>query len=93
MAENLGRKGKSVNVVGVFPLTDTSGCIASIASKNEQLRAQLDLCNDDENLIIKIKAFYVASHEKTNNSTQFDDDISEGENTYPDLEEHDLEED
>ncbi|KAM2383354.1 hypothetical protein ACFXTH_040918 [Malus domestica] len=115
MAENLGRKGKSVNGVGVFPSTNTSGCISSMASsskltdmrsqikilsngflklqqKNEQLRGRLDLRNDDENLFTKIKAFFTASQEKTNNSTESNGDISEGENTYPELEEHDLEE-
>ncbi|KAB2606774.1 hypothetical protein D8674_006491 [Pyrus ussuriensis x Pyrus communis] len=59
--------------------------------ENEQLRARLDLRNDDENLFTKIKAFIVASQEKTNNSTKSDGDISEGKNTYPALKEHDLE--
>ncbi|XP_028957560.1 uncharacterized protein [Malus domestica] len=113
MVENLGRKGKLVNGVGVFPRT--SGCISSMASSSEltdirsqikllsdgflklqqenaQLRARLDLRNDDENLFTKFKAFIAASQEKTNNSTKSDGDISEGENTYPELEEHDLEE-
>ncbi|KAM1597162.1 hypothetical protein ACFX1Z_032097 [Malus domestica] len=115
MAENLGRNGKLVNGLGVFPRTNTSGCISSMASsseltdtrsqiklmsdsflklqqENEQLRVRLDLRNDDENLFKKIKAFTAASHEKTNNSTKSDGDISKGENTYPELEEHDLEE-
>ncbi|KAB2606510.1 hypothetical protein D8674_006227 [Pyrus ussuriensis x Pyrus communis] len=48
--------------------------------------------NDDENLFTKIKAFIASSQEKTNNSTKSDGDISEGENTYLELEEHDLEE-
>ncbi|KAB2629161.1 hypothetical protein D8674_033956 [Pyrus ussuriensis x Pyrus communis] len=99
MAENLRRKGKSINGVGVFPRMDTSGCISFMASSseltdmrsqikllsddflklqqaNEQLRARLDSRNDDENLFTKIKAFIAAK----------------GENTYPELEEHDLEE-
>ena len=90
--ENLGKKGKSVNDVGVFPRTDTYGCISSMASsfkltdmrsqikflsddflkleqENEQLRARLDLRNDDENLFTKIKAYFAVSQEKTNNST------------------------
>lgn len=73
MAENLGREGKSVNGVGLFPCTDTFTFVASMASsseltdtrdqikilsdgflilqqENEQLRAQLDLQNDDETL-------------------------------------------
>ncbi|CAN6688608.1 unnamed protein product [Malus baccata var. baccata] len=102
MAENLRRKGKLVNGVGVFPRTNTSGCISSMASssnlthmrsqikllsvsflklqqENEQLRARLDLHNDDENLFTKIKACIVASQEKTNNYTKSDGDISEGE--------------
>ncbi|KAB2631130.1 hypothetical protein D8674_008649 [Pyrus ussuriensis x Pyrus communis] len=113
--KTLRRKGKSINGVGVFPRTDTFGCISSMTSsselidirsqikllldgflkmqqENEQLRAQLDLHNDDENLFTKIKAFIAASQEKTNNSTESDGDISKGENTYPVLEEHDLEE-
>ncbi|CAN6580883.1 unnamed protein product [Malus baccata var. baccata] len=115
MAENLGRNGKLVNGVGVFPRMNTSCCISSMASsseltdtrsqiklmldsflklqqENEQLRVRLDLRNDDENLFKKIKAFTATSHEKTNNSTKSDGDISKGENTYPELEEHDLEE-
>ncbi|KAB2612625.1 hypothetical protein D8674_034941 [Pyrus ussuriensis x Pyrus communis] len=102
MAENLGRKGKSVNGVGVFPHTDTSGFISSMASSSEltdirpQIKllsdAQLDLCNDEENLFTKIKAFIAASQEKTNNFTESEGDISKGENTYTELEEHDLEE-
>ncbi|CAN6721036.1 unnamed protein product [Malus baccata var. baccata] len=85
MVENLGRKGKSVNGVGIFPRTNTYGCGSSIASngllilqqENEQLKDRLDLPNGKTN----------------NNYTKSNGDISEGENTYPELEEHDLEED
>ncbi|TQD91264.1 hypothetical protein C1H46_023137 [Malus baccata] len=35
MAENLGRKGKSVNGVGLFPRTDTYSCVSSMASSSE----------------------------------------------------------
>ncbi|CAN6723348.1 unnamed protein product [Malus baccata var. baccata] len=63
-----------------------------LQQENEQLRAQLDLRNDDENLFTKIKAFIAASQKKTNNSIESDGDILKGENTYPKLEEHDLEE-
>ena len=39
-------------------------------------------------------AFLAASQGKTNNNyTESNGDISKGENTYPELEEHDLEED
>ncbi|KAM2044321.1 hypothetical protein ACFX1T_008664 [Malus domestica] len=117
MVENLGRKGKSVNGVGVFPRTDTYGCNSSMASsseltdmrsqikllsdgflilqqENEQLKARLDLQNVDENMFIKIKAILVISQGKTNkNFKESNGDILEGENTYPELEEHDLEED
>ncbi|KAM1547501.1 hypothetical protein ACFX1Z_008815 [Malus domestica] len=117
MVENLGRKGKSVNGVGVFPRTDTYGCSSSMASsseltdmrsqikllsngflilqqENEQLKARLDLQNVDENMFIKIKAFLVISQGKTNkNFKESNGDILEGENTYLELEEHDLEED
>ncbi|KAM1249143.1 hypothetical protein ACFX1S_032125 [Malus domestica] len=117
MVENLGRKGKSINGVGVFPQTDTYGCGSSMASsseltdmrsqikllsygflilqqENEQLKARLDLQNVDENMFIKIKAFFAASQGKTNNNfTESNGDILESEDTYPKLEEHDLEDD
>ncbi|CAN6707428.1 unnamed protein product [Malus baccata var. baccata] len=35
MAENLGRKGKYVNGVGLFPRMDTFSCISSMASSSE----------------------------------------------------------
>ncbi|KAB2610913.1 hypothetical protein D8674_018945 [Pyrus ussuriensis x Pyrus communis] len=114
MAENLGRKGKFVNGVGVFTHTDTSSCISSMASsseltdmrsqikllsdgflklqqKNEQLRARLDFVMMMKICSQKSRHFFAASWEKTNNSIEPDGDISEGENTYPELEEHDLE--
>ncbi|KAM2757259.1 hypothetical protein PS2_019031 [Malus domestica] len=80
-------------------LTDTRSQIKLLSDgflklqqENEQLRVRLDLPNDDENLFTKIKAFIAASQEKANNSTESDGDISAGENTYLELEEHDLEE-
>ncbi|KAB2595434.1 hypothetical protein D8674_030884 [Pyrus ussuriensis x Pyrus communis] len=98
MAENLRRKGKSINDVAVFPHTNTSGCISSMTSSSEliDMRSQIKFLSDgflklqQENE--QLRAFIAASQEKTNNSIEFDGDISEGENTYPELEEHDLEE-
>ncbi|TQE07982.1 hypothetical protein C1H46_006390 [Malus baccata] len=48
MVENLGRKGKFVNGVGVFPRTDTYGCSSSMASSSEltDMRSQIKLLSD-----------------------------------------------
>ncbi|KAB2617433.1 hypothetical protein D8674_013302 [Pyrus ussuriensis x Pyrus communis] len=104
MSKNLGREGKSVNGVGLFPCTDTFTFVASMASsseltdirdqikilsdgflilqqENEQLRARLDLQNDDETL-----------GQTSNNSKESDGNNSSSENVYPELEEHDSEE-
>ncbi|CAN6712369.1 unnamed protein product [Malus baccata var. baccata] len=104
MAENLGRKGKYVKGVGLFPRTDTCSCVSSMASsseltdirdqikilsdgflklqqENEQLRAQLDLQNDDDTL-----------GQTNNGSKESGDNNSSNENVYPELEEHDSEE-
>ncbi|TQD76440.1 hypothetical protein C1H46_038037 [Malus baccata] len=35
MVENLGKKGKSVNGVGIFPRMDTSNCVSSMPSSSE----------------------------------------------------------
>ncbi|CAN6691970.1 unnamed protein product [Malus baccata var. baccata] len=83
-AENLGRKGQSVNGVDGFP---------KLQQENEQLRAQLDLQNDDETLTLKIKAFLAASQGQTSsNSKESDGNNSSSENVYLELEEHDSEE-
>ncbi|TQD70597.1 hypothetical protein C1H46_043872 [Malus baccata] len=66
----------------------------SVNGENEQLKARLDLQNVDENMFIKIKVFLAASQGKTNNNfTESNGDILESEDTYPELEEHDLEDD
>ncbi|XP_050108036.1 uncharacterized protein LOC126587103 [Malus sylvestris] len=48
MAENLGRKGKSVNGVGLFPRTDTFSCVSSMASSSEltDMRDQIKILSD-----------------------------------------------
>ncbi|CAN6679417.1 unnamed protein product [Malus baccata var. baccata] len=82
----------------VFPRMDTSGCISSMASSSEltDMRSQIKLLSDgflklqQENE--QLRAFIAASQEKTNNSIESDGDISAGENTYLELQEHDLEE-
>ena len=64
-----------------------------LQQENEQLRARLDLQNDDETLTLKIKAFLAASQGQTsNNSKESDGNNSPSENVYPELEEHDSEE-
>ncbi|TQE08825.1 hypothetical protein C1H46_005543 [Malus baccata] len=48
MAENLGRKGKSVNGVGLFSRTDTFSCVSSMASISEltDMRDQIKILSD-----------------------------------------------
>ncbi|TQD96538.1 hypothetical protein C1H46_017876 [Malus baccata] len=48
MAENLGRKGKSVNGVGLFLCTDTFSCVSSMASSYEltDMRDQIKILSN-----------------------------------------------
>ena len=48
MAKNLGRKGKFVNGVGLFPRTDTFSCVSSMASSSEltDMRDQIKILSD-----------------------------------------------